>query len=147
MTDPLQDEAQIRSILDDAAKALYAKDAGAMIAHYADDIVVANLAPPLRNKGAEGCNKAVIQQWFDTWAGPINLELRDVHIEVSGNIAFAYSVSRMSGTKRDGEHPDLWTRTTHCFRKEGGEWKIAHLHDSVPFYMDGSYRAATDLKP
>lgn len=147
MTDIQKDEAQIRSILDDAAKALYAKDADAMIVHYADDIVVANLAPPLRNTGTEGRNKAAIKQWFDTWVGPINLELRDIHVEVSGNLAFAYGVSHMSGTKRSGEHPDLWTRVTHCFRKERGEWKIVHLHDSVPFYMDGSFRAATDLKP
>jgi PhnB protein len=26
-------------------------------------------------------------------------------------------------------------------------WKIAHLHQSVPMYMDGSLRAAVDLKP
>ena len=142
-----KDEAEIRGILDDAAKALYAKDAGAMVAHYAEDIVVANLAPPLWNEGFEGRNKVVIERWFDTWIGPINLEFRDLHVEVSGNLAFAYGVCHMSGTKRDGEQPDLWTRVTHCFRKEYGEWKIVHLHDSVPFYMDGSYRAATDLKP
>lgn len=69
MTDTFQDEAQIRSILDDAAKALYAKDADAMVAHYADDIVVANLAPPLRNKASEGRNKGVLEQWFDTGVG------------------------------------------------------------------------------
>lgn len=147
MTNSLQDEAEIRSILDDGAKALYAKDADAMVAHYAEDIVVTNLAPPLRNEGFEGRNKVVIEQWFDTWVGPINLEIRDVHVEVSGDLAFAYDLSHMSGTKRNGDRPDLWTRITHCFRREHGEWKIVHLHDSVPFYMDGSFRAATDLKP
>lgn len=143
----LQDEAEIRSILDDGAKALYAKDADAMVAHYAEDIVVANLAPPLRNEGFEGRNRAVIEQWFDSWIGPIDLEIRDLHVEVSGDLAFAYGLSHMSGTKRNGDRPDLWTRVTHCLRREDGKWKIVHLHDSVPFYMDGSFRAATDLKP
>jgi PhnB protein len=147
MPEILQDEAEIRSILDDGAKALYAKDVNAMVAHYAEDIIVANLAPPLRNEGFEGGNRAVIEQWFDTWIGPINLELRDVHVEVSGNLAFAYGLSHMSGTKRNGDRPDLWTRVTHCFRREHDEWKIVHLHDSVPFYMDGSFHAATDLEP
>jgi ketosteroid isomerase-like protein len=32
-------------------------------------------------------------------------------------------------------------------RDEHGAWKIAHEHTSVPFYMDGSFRAAIDLKP
>jgi SnoaL-like domain len=38
-------------------------------------------------------------------------------------------------------------RQTLSFRKIDGEWKIAHEHASVPFYMDGSFRAAIDLKP
>ena len=147
MTDTLRDEAEIRNILDDIAKALYAKDAEAMVAHYASDVVIANLAPPLRHKGEEARNTVAIRQWFDTWNGPINVETRDLHIEISGDIAFAHGLSRMSGTKRDGERPDLWSRITFCFRKVNGEWKIAHMHDSVPFYMDGSTRAAIDLNP
>jgi ketosteroid isomerase-like protein len=34
-----------------------------------------------------------------------------------------------------------------CLRKTNGQWRIVHDHSSVPFYMDGSYRAAVDLKP
>jgi ketosteroid isomerase-like protein len=39
------------------------------------------------------------------------------------------------------------TRSTVCFRKIAGEWMVVHEHSSVPFYMDGSYRAAVDLQP
>jgi PhnB protein len=53
----------------------------------------------------------------------------------------------MSGTKTDGEKVDMWLRETFCFRRLGGQWKITHQHESVPFYMDGSYKAAVDLKP
>ena len=38
-------------------------------------------------------------------------------------------------------------RVTACHRKINGKWLITHEHVSVPFYMDGSYRAAVDLKP
>jgi PhnB protein len=38
-------------------------------------------------------------------------------------------------------------RETLGLRKIDGIWKIAHQHHSVPFYMDGSNRAAVDLKP
>lgn len=31
--------------------------------------------------------------------------------------------------------------------KSDGAWRIAHRHESVPFYMDGSNRAAVDLTP
>jgi SnoaL-like domain len=45
------------------------------------------------------------------------------------------------------EKVDVWTRSTAVFRKEGGAWKVMHVHSSVPFYMDGSLKAAVDLKP
>jgi ketosteroid isomerase-like protein len=54
---------------------------------------------------------------------------------------------RISGTKIDGEHNDVWTRLTVGLRKIDGAWQVTHEHMSVPFYMDGSYRAAVDLKP
>ena len=38
-------------------------------------------------------------------------------------------------------------RATVGYRKTNGKWMITHEHVSLPFYMDGSYRAAVDLKP
>ena len=52
----------------------------------------------------------------------------------------------MSG-RNSGQQTSVWVRTTMCFRKQGGEWIVVHEHVSVPFYMDGSYKAAIDLEP
>jgi ketosteroid isomerase-like protein len=38
-------------------------------------------------------------------------------------------------------------RATVCYRRIDGKWMVTHEHLSVPFYMDGSFRAAVDLKP
>jgi ketosteroid isomerase-like protein len=38
-------------------------------------------------------------------------------------------------------------RVTVVLRRIGGTWKITHQHTSVPFRMDGSFKAAVDLKP
>ena len=46
----------------------------------------------------------------------------------------------------NGEETDVWVRATVGLRKIDGRWKIIHEHASVPFYMDGSYRAAVDLE-
>jgi hypothetical protein len=32
-----------------------------------------------------------------------------------------------------------------CLRRVDGRWRIVHDHSSVPFYLDGSYRAAVEL--
>jgi PhnB protein len=53
----------------------------------------------------------------------------------------------MTGKKVGGETVDVWVRCTGGFRRDGDAWQIAHQHTSVPFYMDGSFKAAVDLKP
>ena len=45
------------------------------------------------------------------------------------------------------EKVDLWVRCTAGLSRRGGAWKITHQHTSVPFLMDGSFKAAVDLKP
>ena len=50
-------------------------------------------------------------------------------------------------TTTEGMKVDLWFRETLGFRKIDGKWTITHEHSSVPFYMDGSFKAAIDLKP
>lgn len=61
-------------------------------------------------------------------------------------LAFSSALMRMRG-RINGEDQDMWFRATVCLRKMNGQWRIVHDHSSVPFYMDGSYRAAVDLKP
>jgi PhnB protein len=138
------DEAQIRALIEEWASALRAKDAGGVIARYAPDIVIFDLAPPLLSTGGDANG---LQAWFSTWQGPLGYEIRDLSITVGDDAAFCHCLNRLSGTKVDGETNEVWFRQTLCFRKIGGAWKIAHQHESVPFYMDGSYGPAVDLEP
>jgi PhnB protein len=137
-------EAQIRALIDDWARAMRAKDVDGVMAHYAADSVAFDLAPPLISTGADAEG---LQAWFSTWPGPIGYEIRDLNITAGDDVAFCHSLNRLSGTKADGERADVWFRLTLGLRKLGGAWRIAHQHESVPFYMDGSFRAAVDLKP
>ena len=139
-----KEEAAIRNVVDDWAEALRSKDADRLTSHYVPNVVMFTLAPPLQITGSSGDG---LQQWFDTWRGGIGYEIRDLDITASDDLAFARSLNRLSGTKTDGEQQDVWFRETLCFQKVSGDWKIAHEHSSVPFYMDGSARAALDLKP
>ena len=138
------DEAGIRSLIDQRVKALYAKDAEAVIACLAPDYVPFTLAPPLVSTMTSAKE---YESWFATWQGPIGTEIRDLAITVSGDLGISHSLNMMSGRSASGHEVKLWYRQTLSFRKVNGAWKIAHEHTSVPFYMDGSFRAATDLKP
>ncbi|WP_442948723.1 nuclear transport factor 2 family protein [Nostoc sp.] len=61
--------------------------------------------------------------------------------------SFCHSLNWINATRSDGEPVDMWVRETLCFQKIDDKWKITHQHQSVPFYMDGSHKAAIDLKP
>lgn len=138
------DEAAIRAVLADIASALHAKDADRLQAHYAPDLVQFSLAPPLQSKRLD---RKALAEWLDSWSGPIESGTSELIITVAGDAAFAHGLSRMRGVKTDGVNIDLWFRQTFCFRRTAGAWNIVHEHESVPFYMDGSLRAAVDLKP
>lgn len=138
------DQAAIRAILGDRTNALYGKVSDLALKHFAPDAVSYDLAPPLRYVGTD---KAELEKWFATWDGPIGWSMGDLDVIVGGDIALAHGLGHMTGVKTGGEHVDLWTRVTVGFRRIDGTWKITHQHVSVPFLMDGSYKAAVDLKP
>ena len=140
------DEAQIESIIDDYAEALRNKDADRCVSHYADDILQFDLAPPLEYRGKETARQN-LGEWFKTFAGPIGVETRDLKISSGADTAFAHFFNHISGTSTNGQANDHWVRVTIGFRKTDGQWLVTHEHVSVPFYMDGSFRAAIDLTP
>ena len=139
----MTEEAQIRAVIDERAEALRTKNAGGVIRHHAPDFVLFSLAPPLVSR----TDPRDLEAWLATWRGPIGYEIRALTIAAGGDVAFCHSLNRMTGTKRDGEATELWFRQTLGLRKTAAGWKITHAHESVPFHMDGSLKAATDLAP
>jgi PhnB protein len=140
----ITDEASIRNLIDRRAKALHARDAKAVLSFLTADFIAFSLAPPLISTMNDA---KAYEAWFATWQGPIGTEIRDLDIAVCGDLAVSHSLNLMTGTSSGGHEVRLWYRQTLTFRKIGGAWWVAHEHDSVPFYMDGSFRAAIDLKP
>ncbi len=137
-------EAAIRDVIGRRNAALRAKNAAAVTACGTPDFVNYSLAPPLKATGGE----TGLAAWFATWEGPLGYEHRDLEIIAGDGVAFAHGLAHMSGRKTDGVVVDLWFRQTLGLRRQpDGAWKITHEHDSVPFYMDGSVRAAVDLEP
>lgn len=140
-----RDEADIRALVETIDKAHHSKDAAAVVAPYAQDAVVCDLAPPLCHRGTDLQAK---QAWLDTWEGPIDRESRDLNLTVSGDFAFCHGFYRLGGTPKAAGRPiSFWMRATVCLNRDGGAWRIVHEHTSVPFYMDGSLRPAFDLQP
>ena len=79
------------------------------------------------------------REWFPTFQGPVGLS-------IVAELPLA-SLNRTTAKRTNGDETDVWVCATVGYRKTNGKWMITHEHVSVPFYIDGSYRAAVDLKP
>ena len=140
----MTDREEIIALCQRLGKAHEARDADEIAACYTPNAAIYDLAPPL---GRRGIDRDRIADWLATWNGPIAIDGEDVELIVSGDLAYTSALNRMRGTQTDGTGVDLWFRTTMCFRKTDAGWRIVHDHSSVPFLMDGSERAALDLRP
>ena len=140
-------QAEIRALVEERAQAMRDKESERALATLAEHVVAFELAPPLALSPDQVRDRAALDGWFALWTGPLEVEIRDLEIAASGDVAYCSSFNRLAGTRSDGRRVDFWMRSTLGLRRIGGEWKIAHAHTSVPIHMDGSYRAATDLAP
>jgi ketosteroid isomerase-like protein len=139
------DEADIRQRISELVDAVRAMDLDAVKPAYAADLVSFDIVPPLQHVGAE----AKWDNWVDVFTAyrrPLGYEVRDLAITVGGDVAFAHSLNRISGTLANGDSSGYWVRWTACFRKIDGDWLIAHDQVSVPLDVKTG-RAMLDLEP
>jgi uncharacterized protein (TIGR02246 family) len=148
MTTPSRtvEETEIRRLVEACSAAIRARDVDGFVSHYAPDVRLFDLAPPLEYRGAEVLRKSVTE-WFASFRGPIGYEVRDLSITAADDVAFCHSLNRITGARTSGEDTDVWVRVTVCCRKSGGAWRITHDHLSVPFEMTPPFKASLDLEP
>lgn len=139
------DEAEIRQLLDNWVVSVRAKNIDGLISQYADNSVTFDIMPPLKHQGISEYRKQ-LERCFPYFEGSINYEICDLNITIGSDVAFSYSLNRMSGTITNGEKIDHWMRVTACYQKMDGNWKIVHDHVSVPIDMEDN-KALFDLKP
>ena len=141
------DETAIRALIEQRIEAMRGRDARAALATLTEDVVAFELAPPLRLGPEQARDAEALQAWFAMFEGAVDVEIADLVIRADGEVGYCHSLNRMRATRIGGAEVDFWMRSTLGLRKVGGAWRIAHGHTSVPFAMDGSYRALLDLKP
>lgn len=138
-------ENEIRALLDSQFEAIRAQDIDRLMALYADDIVYFDVVPPLQFTGSTAVRER-FEHWFDGFAGPIDMEVRDLHISAYADAAVTHGFSRAKGTLKNGRQVGTWVRLTSCARRIGGRWLVTHEHVSVPVDM-ATGKPAVGLTP
>lgn len=138
-------EAAIRALIDRYVTAIRNHDIDGVVSAYAPGLVAFDVVPPLKSVGAERYRN-VWQTVFEMLEKPIPYDIRDLRVTAGDEVAFSHSLARNGGTMKNGRTLDLWLRWTACYRKMDGEWKITHMHASVPADLQ-SGKAMVELQP
>lgn len=125
-------EQSIRDLITAWADAITARDVDAIVAGYADDIVLYDAIPPYRTIGRPAVRKA----WADCmphFPDAFRMDVRDLAIHATDDLAVAHFLCHFTPTA--GEHPcgQTWMRVTEGYRHSAGGWKVVHSHVSIPF--------------
>ena len=127
----LADDASVREHLQTLAQAIRDKNVDAVMTHYAPDIVVFDVKPPLAVQSA-GDYRKNFERWFASMQGPIDYEMNDLRVSVSESHAFCHFLGHVQGTRAGGEKADYSVRVTTCLQKANGQWLVGHEHVSMP---------------
>lgn len=140
-----ESEAEIRSLIDQQIKAVRDKNSDQALNNYDKDVLSFDVVDPLQFVGIDAIRKR-LEEWFSTFQGPIENEISDLKIELSGDVAFCSRLNHVNAVKVDGGKLDMWWRETTCLKKTDDRWMITHVHSSVPFNTHNG-KASTALKP
>ena len=139
-------EALIRQRIEDALKALNAKDIDGVMSLYAPNIVSFDIVPPLRYVGAENKRRAWQKAFAAYTTGPFAYEVHDLNVATHGELAFVHSLNHLNATLASGQITEMWLRWTACLRRIDDVWLVVHDHVSVPADLEHGH-AVLNLTP
>ena len=124
-------ESELGALLDAQSDAIRMKDLDRLMSLYSTDILYFDVVPPLQYAGSAAL-RGRFAEWFDGYQGALDVDVRDVRISASGNIAVVTRLSRVRGILKNGRAVGSWVRATSTCRRESGEWLVTHEHVSLP---------------
>ncbi|MGH9881033.1 MAG: YybH family protein, partial [Pyrinomonadaceae bacterium] len=130
------DEAAIRDLVENWAKAVRHQDLNGILANHSPDILMFDVPRPLQSRGIEAYRKT----WdlFFAWAKDYGVfDILEMNVTAGNDVAFVTALMRCAGTEANGEKSELDFRLTIGLRKTNGQWTVMHEHHSIPA-SDGS---------
>ena len=130
------DEALIRELIAEQHQAITAKDIDRLMGFYAEDLVAFDMKPPLVITGAEAW-RAMWEKCLPYFPNGCGFETRDLHVDVSGDLAVAHWLGRFTGFPEGHPGGQMTLRLTASYRRIAGDWRVTHEHCSVPWMPQG----------
>ena len=125
------DEAAIRDLVENWARAVRSKNLDAILANHSPGMLMFDVPPPIQSKGIEAYRKT----WdlFFSWSQDSAVfDISEMNVTAGNDVAFVTALMRCAGTEANGNKTELEFRLTIGLRKIDGHWIVMHEHHSIP---------------
>jgi uncharacterized protein (TIGR02246 family) len=125
------DEAVIRGLIENWARAVREQNLPAILASHAPQILMFDVPPPFLSRGIEAYRKTWDFFFKESdYAGVFEID----HLEVTAgrDVAFATALMHCGTPDKQGPDGQLAFRLTVGLQKIDGQWTILHEHHSIP---------------
>ena len=126
----MDDETQIRQLVERWATAVHTGDLDTVVADHADDIVMFDVPPP--HDGVRGI-EAYRETWppfFEWQRQGASFEITELAVTAGSDVAFAHALLRCGTADEFAKEPDRRLRLTVGLRKQSDRWIVTHEHHS-----------------
>ncbi len=127
----IQDEIEIRDLVERWADATRHDRKDDVLSGHATDVLIYDVLPPMMYKSAAEYRKSW-DEWQPSFEIPSLFEVQDLNVVVGGDAAWCHGLISCGGRLPDGKEVEDRVRATFCLAKQNGNWKIAHQHLSMP---------------
>lgn len=117
------------------AQAVADRQIDAIMASYADPLLVFDVVGPLRREGTALYRECWEKELFPWHGGTGKFELRDLSVHAGEDVAFATGLLDCSG-REHGRAVAYTLRLTLGLHRTPGGWRIVHEHSSEPTALD-----------
>ena len=125
------DEAAIRDVVENWAKAVRTRNLDGILANHSPDILMFDVPPPMQSKGMEAYKRT--WERFFSWSRDSGVfDINKMDITAGNDVAFVIALMRCAGVKANAEREELEFRLTIGLRKIGSQWIVIHEHHSIP---------------
>jgi uncharacterized protein (TIGR02246 family) len=125
---PTTDEAAIRDLVENWARAVRSKNLDAILANHSPDMLMFDVPPPIQSKGIDAYRKT----WdlFFSWSQDSGVfDISEMNVTIGNDVAFVTALMRCAGTEANGNKTELQFRLTADLLNSTGAWakKTCHL--------------------
>ena len=126
----MDNETQIRQLIENWAKAVRNKDIDGILAHHADNFVMYDVPEPFQLVGINAYRKT----WdlFFKYTKPGVLNFHELIIIADEHVGFAYAKMQCANKSDTIDFVPLDFRLTIGLKKVNGQWTVLHEHHSIP---------------